>query len=1111
MRQAAVPLITNKACLRVVPSSMLVLFCSLALAWFLAGVRAWAVPLSFTLDETSNLRQVQWYVLKSPRFSVYAPQTAEPLARYALGSLEQAYPHIGQLLGVQLAGQEQLSLYPGRNIVSRFEHIPVIINAATDGGGFANPVTQNIELKIATGSSRALFQHELTHRMMYEHMDLSVGPAGRAFTLAMTPTWWIEGVPEFFTESIGRLQTAGIARGMALRGSFPDWDRLHSLYDLDSLDTYLRGYVTSGRFFGYLARDPRMPDLYELHRKLLVQTVIPPFVTAEDFFFISNFGLLGSTYYKQFQDYETAFWKQRSRGLIGFDDLPSKESVFVSDRPSPVDVLAAGYVNPRFYSKTYPSAISWVPRSGKGQKETGADRSHRIPSDARGNSRSRTREFADGTGVMWTIARDRDKQGRSLSRLTRIDLTQQVSAKLEEVGGQRVEIDLPLDLATHQIQDLVIADSSASFVLLNSEGTKTLALLETQKAVYGRVDARWKILAQWSPPAAVDIQFVEPVPGIDLPCVRVLVDSDDERTGIDEICRDGSSVRSVVPQGQYVIVSGADTHHGGLLLAVGWHEFLGLVTVDHNGKSLKPVAPVKDWLSGLQPDFENGFFFVWQYLGSSYSFRRFKLADLEAAHASASKSADFQKRFVTLPPFANYVPPFEVMTNRSAAGLAPFPKRSESGAADAVTDLRPEPSTAVGPESEKSRRESSAQVSDSEAQWQPAPVSYEHWFSYPWALPAFFFGPSVGLVSVPLRDEMERYQVAVYGTYRFDTDTTDVQVSYTTRRVLERFGVDLFTRERFNGLFYVGACPQESARNCPSRQPRSGYRGYFHYLREHGVSLSGAYRFKPDSAELGMSASLSQVNPSSWLRSGAIGPQQFYLSSVGLSYSFVPFETAFYIGDDRHLGGSFLLWQSVAGMGVVENFSIGKVTDGNKRTIPNQDSVHFQDLSANLGTSLNYRKNTLSLRGNIGRTLGDDPLNLRQVFSPYRTYLLGTNSAVNRLNLPLAGSSRLFNYYPGDWMFRTTLDYRRPLFSNLNARVTVLFLQSIDVEAVVGRGGVAQGEDFKAVTTVDSASAALRLNIDVKGVKIFPALAVGQIIGEPGWSLFAELAFSDFF
>jgi hypothetical protein len=230
-----------------------------------------------------------------------------------------------------------------------------------------------------------------------------------------------------------------------------------------------------------------------------------------------------------------------------------------------------------------------------------------------------------------------------------------------------------------------------------------------------------------------------------------------------------------------------------------------------------------------------------------------------------------------------------------------------------------------------------------------------------------------------------------------------------------------------------------------------------------------------------------------------------------MSFSFVPFETAFYIGDDRRMGGSFLLCRSVAGLGAVENISIGKVTDGKGRDIPSQDTVHYQDLSANLGTSVSYRGNAVSLRGNIGRTFGDDPLNLRQVFSPYRTYLLGTQSVVNRVNLPLAGSSRLFNLYPGDWMFRTTLDYSRPLISNLNARLTVLFLQSIDFEAVIGRGGVAQGDEFENVTTVDSASAALRLNMDVKGVKIFPAIAVGQVLGEPGWSLFAELAFSDFF
>ena len=37
---------------------------------------------------------------------------------------------------------------------------------------------------------------------MYEHNDFGIGPIARLFSLAMMPTWWIEGLAEHLTNSI---------------------------------------------------------------------------------------------------------------------------------------------------------------------------------------------------------------------------------------------------------------------------------------------------------------------------------------------------------------------------------------------------------------------------------------------------------------------------------------------------------------------------------------------------------------------------------------------------------------------------------------------------------------------------------------------------------------------------------------------------------------------------------------------------------------------------------------------------------------------------------------------------------------------------------------------
>jgi hypothetical protein len=356
---------------------------------------------------------------------------------------------------------------------------------------------------------------------------------------------------------------------------------------------------------------------------------------------------------------------------------------------------------------------------------------------------------------------------------------------------------------------------------------------------------------------------------------------------------------------------------------------------------------------------------------------------------------------------------------------------------------------------------------------------------------------------------MERYQLFVLGEHNFATAKTDVQVSLSSRRIFDEFRIDLFSRERFNGLYYIVPCTIDGvARRCAL--PRKGQADSddygLQYLRENGAKLSTAWLWRPRGTRFALSAAFAALEPSSGSLSASFGPQYGHLVTLGLDLGVPLFDTAFYTRESRRSGGSYLRWTGALGLGLEENLSVGSVRDGRGDPLPEQDSIHFQDTTVNGQTSLSYRDNVLSLRGELGRTFGPDALNLRQVFSPYRTYLLGTGSAINRVNVPLAGSQSLFRYSVGDWMYRMTADYRRPLIRDVGARVTVLFIESVDFEAVFGRGGVAEGDEFGSVTVVDSVSAAVRVNMDIKGFKIFPALAVGQVLGERQLGLFAEIS-----
>src|SRR5690606_7124797 len=108
---------------------------------------------------------------------------------------------------------------------------------------------------------------------------LNLGPGGRAYSLAIMPTWWVEGLAEFLTESIGRLETAGISRSMSLNDRYVSWDRLHSLYNASG-DQWRRGYVISGQFLKFLYDKSKSKDLYKFHREWLYKLLTPPFINA---------------------------------------------------------------------------------------------------------------------------------------------------------------------------------------------------------------------------------------------------------------------------------------------------------------------------------------------------------------------------------------------------------------------------------------------------------------------------------------------------------------------------------------------------------------------------------------------------------------------------------------------------------------------------------------------------------------------------------------------------------------------------------------------------------------------------------------------------------------
>lgn len=1109
---------------------VLSLLCTLS--WLFLAQAASAVPLSFLLDPTTNLRNVEWYRLESPRFTIYASRSSEKLARYGLEALEAAYPDLGLLLGVHLDGQPELRP-DGDNVTSPFSRVPVIVNTGVNAGGFANPVTQNIELKISAGSSASLFQHELVHRLMYDHMDPWLGPGGRVFTLAMTPAWWLEGLAEFLTESVGQTQTAALARSMALNHSYLDWDRLHSLYQIDSADLFFRGYVTSGRFFRYLMMQQKHDDLYSVHRELLKFTLIPPFVSAQDFFFFSQFGKLGSAVYEDFKAFEKERWQKKSSALPSLKKLSRnyRTTVFYSESTPYINFLGEGFLSAGLRTETYPGSLEFKP--GKSEP------AFRIATEAPGSSFARVLEL-DGTAVMWTATLERDSDGSRTSDLLvyRLPLPDQADGARREWPGEKGQgweknlrrVEVSRHFPSQQVQDIFVLDEKQALVLMNDEGRKHLVLASA-------VSGKTRVLKSYDIP--LQVNFLPAPARAARQCVSLLVNADQHLTHIERLCLptertedSGGVTESVVlPPRGFNVLSATETHDRQYLLVVSWgEEFAGLIKWNPETKRAAVVSVLSDWVQDPQPGHSDGEYYVWVHHGSGFAFVPLPLEELAQSYAAALGSKKLDPMFAKLPRWKTYEPPFKVMADRVRKGLHFFtddsgsarePSRAEISPAPVLRDGQATGTAADGgdnsapppvPDEAPAEAPAGAQTAASAASWEPADVRSGHWFTYPQGRPSFFGGPSIGLVSVPLRDEMERYQVTALAEYNFDTEKANVTLTYASRRLFEGFRIDVFSRERFNGLYSIYGCSvQREPFICVSNQttgPAGSKR--FHYLRENGISTAATFSFRPRSPILTLSAGFAQLTPSIGVRSAVLGPQFVPLATLGASVASEIYQTAFYLAPERSTSGKHLLLRGTASLSVEENLSVGTLRDGLGTDLGNQD-VHFQDVTAAASQSFTYDVNRMTLRGSIARTFGENTLNRKQVFTPYRTYLLGSGSSLNQLNIPLYRSGSLFSYWAGDWQYRMTADFVRPLFADIDWRFTILFVESIDMELVVGRGGVAQGDGFLQPTAIDSASAALRLNMDIKGFKIFPALAYGQVLGEPSGSLFAELSFSDFF
>lgn len=197
----------------------------------LCSSRTSALPIGFGY----NQGKLQFSEITSDDFNVYYDSRTPADGRLAFHSLTAARPHMERWFQTS-------------------RQAPLIVNmsAESENASFANFITDSIELQTLGQGSRDLAWHEYTHATMYRHLDNIFGPAGAILHLPWMEAWFLEGLAEAVSVSVGSDPQAGVERYQALHNDWPSWDRIHSLYTSGPFS--YRGYATSGAFVAWILR-----------------------------------------------------------------------------------------------------------------------------------------------------------------------------------------------------------------------------------------------------------------------------------------------------------------------------------------------------------------------------------------------------------------------------------------------------------------------------------------------------------------------------------------------------------------------------------------------------------------------------------------------------------------------------------------------------------------------------------------------------------------------------------------------------------------------------------------------------------------------------------------
>ena len=356
---------------------------------------------------------------------------------------------------------------------------------------------------------------------------------------------------------------------------------------------------------------------------------------------------------------------------------------------------------------------------------------------------------------------------------------------------------------------------------------------------------------------------------------------------------------------------------------------------------------------------------------------------------------------------------------------------------------------------------------------------------FPWLGDHPAQGYQIGVISVPLIDDLQNHLVRGTILFNLNSSWPDINLTYTNTRY--RLPIQL---KMFKNLVYNGWMPRPTDN-----------KDITHYLDEFGAQVQVKH-----SMAINHLTTLSYVL--GWKTSHITPNQPPYLTPYGVK-------------NEPYVSGT---------IAIKPLKDLVLATRGTVIAPLSWYNTHFNYHKVRARMSITYdlmlfeRQTTIEASASYGHTRGepDKTFYLKELYTPIITAIsnaVSTDQRLNRVREHLLGE-RAFLYRSifGDTYFRNVAAISTPILTEMDKQLSIFYLNKLDLNLFVNWGQTwwattwpqRQAQPFDLKQSILAYAGSVDLHLENKGVNCFIGLGLGNLVGE-GLALYSQAGFTALF